>query len=65
MIIGKHKRLALIGMMLGDGIIQKVSEQPNARLKINHSIKQYRYVLYLCSTVLMQLVHKNTNFVTL
>ena len=41
MIINKQTKLALIGMMLGDANIQKVSEQSTARLRVIHSIKQY------------------------
>jgi hypothetical protein len=46
MIINKQTKLALIGMMLGDANIQKVSEQSTARLRVIHSIKQYRYILH-------------------
>ena len=44
MFINKKIKLALIGMLLGDANLQKISERLTARLRVNHSVKQYDYV---------------------
>ena len=43
--LNKEQKSALIGMILGDGYLQKTGEK-NSRLRLEHSLKQKEYLLW-------------------
>jgi hypothetical protein len=43
--LNKHEKAAVIGMILGDGYLQKTGEK-NARLRLEHGAKQKAYLLW-------------------
>lgn len=46
--LSKKQKSALIGMILGDGYLQKTGEK-NSRLRLEHSLKQEEYLLWKVS----------------